>query len=209
MGAMLLAFLFGASLQSAERASMECVEKAEAATVQTRPLLSPAGVVAVLKIFTGDDHIKDSHECMVRYQLLLVSLSSGNLVVVDLLFSDGEWGRSVSVQLDGFSADGKRVFGTLAEGGKGATAMLLAYDALNGDVELPNLGQPQKVAAKCGTTLAVVGTAEAGEIVMEQGLTKQCGTTYRWILDRATHRLQRLPPGKSVVSLFKYTVDGR
>jgi hypothetical protein len=200
---MLRPFLLAASLLSAQQASMDCANLVTS-TTQTQLLRGPAGMNAVLKVSSEDDHAKDSHQCMARYELIVVPAAGRAAVVADITSSDGDWGRRLSIQLDGFSRDGKRVFGILGE-----VAMLFDYDTTDRRVELIYLPKPFRpaMAAKCRTTFAVTGTTETGAIVLEQDPRKQCGANYRWMVDPATRRLQRLPQGKSIVNLYKYKVD--
>src|SRR5690348_17167418 len=109
---MLLGIVFAGWFALAQQASLTC---SNIATAQTKPVRGPGATVAVLKVSTEDDHSKDSHLCMADYKLL-ITRSSDQPQSVDLLSSDDEWGRSLSIQLSGFSNDGKRILGMFSEG---------------------------------------------------------------------------------------------
>lgn len=174
---------------------MDC---SNSATTQTQSVSGPAGSTAVVKISAEDDHSKDSHDCMAEYKLV-VQPASGAPVIADLLSSDGDWGRKLSVHLDGFSPDGKRVFGTLSET---PVAMVFDYHTTDQRVDLLDLKKAlkQMAAAKCGTSAAVAGTTDSGAIVLESIPATQCKT--RWLFDPATKMLHRLPQGQAVRALF-------
>jgi hypothetical protein len=197
---MLLLLLLSVSLLSAQEASLDC---SNIATAQTQPVRGPAGVSAVVKVATEDDHSKDSHDCMAEYKLVVQPAGSGQPVISDILSSDGDWGRKVSVRLDGFSSDGKQVFGILSEGGHTPATIVFNYHADDQQVELHNMNKAlqQIAAAKCGMSATVAGTTDSGAIVLESSRATQCGT--RWLFDPASHGLHRLPLGQSVHALFR------
>ncbi len=192
--------LLSVSLLSAQDASLEC---SNIATAQTQSVRGPAGLTAMVKVSTADDHSKDSHDCMADYKLVVQPAGGGAPVITDLLSSDGDWGRKISARVDGFSPDGKQVFGTLSEGGRTPTAMVFNYHGADQQVELLDMKRAlkQMTAAKCGTSAAVAGTTDSGAIVLESNPASQCAT--RWLFDPATKTSRRLPQGQSVVALFK------
>ncbi len=171
------------------------------ATAQTQSVTGPAGLSAVVKVSAEDDHSKDSHNCMAEYKLV-VQPASGAPVIADLLSSDGDWGRKLSVHLDGFSPDGKRVFGTLSEGGPTPVDMVFDYHTTDQHVKLLDMKKAlkQMAAAKCGTSAAVAGTTDSGAIVLESIPATQCGT--RWVFDPAAKTLHRVPQGQAFRALF-------
>jgi hypothetical protein len=75
----------------------------------------------VLQVHTEDDHGKNTHQCMAEYHRH-ITLPDGREEAPDPGYgftnSDAEWGRRLSVHLDGFSNDGQHVFGVISEGGK-------------------------------------------------------------------------------------------
>jgi hypothetical protein len=156
----------------------------------------------MVKISAADDRSKDSHDCMAEYKLV-VQPAGAAPVSTDILSSDGDWGRKLKVRLDGFSLNGKQVFGILSEGGRAPSAMIFRYRSADQPVELLDLKQAlkQMAAAKCGTSAAIAGTTDSGAIVLESVPTTQCGI--RWVLDPASQALRRLPQGQSVHALFK------
>jgi hypothetical protein len=105
---MLLPILFATLILPAWQASTHCVDSgADTATTQTQPLSGPGGASAVLKVSTADDHSKNSHECMAEYQLGFTPAGGGAPVYVDLIASDADYDRIISLRLYGFSQDGK------------------------------------------------------------------------------------------------------
>jgi hypothetical protein len=111
--------LFAASLFPSQEASAQCVDTgASIAVTETQPVRGPSGTSAVLKVSTSDDHSKNSHLCNAEYQLLFMPAGGGAPVVADLLTADDDYGRSLSLRLDGFSQDGNQIFGIFSERGK-------------------------------------------------------------------------------------------
>ena len=76
---------------------------ANIATAQTEPLRGPGGVSAMLQVSSADDHESNTHLCSAEYRLVLTAAHGGAPVVIDLLTSPSDWGRSLSLHLDGFS----------------------------------------------------------------------------------------------------------
>jgi hypothetical protein len=101
----MLPFILFAALAATQQISMECANTADA---QTQPVRGPAGSSAILKVSSSDDASKDSHQCSADYQLLVTPATGETPTTVDFLSSDGDYGRSLSVRLDGFSQDGGR-----------------------------------------------------------------------------------------------------
>ena len=65
------------------------------------------GVVAVLKVHSEDDHNKNWHQCEANYTLQIVlpdgrDGAAGLIPPMGFTSSVGEWGRRLSVHLDGF-----------------------------------------------------------------------------------------------------------
>jgi hypothetical protein len=195
---LLLLLLLSASLLSAQEASLEC---SNPATAQTPSVRGPAGMTAIVKISTKDDSSKDSHDCMAEYRLV-IQPSAGAPVIADFLSSDGDWGRKLTARLDGFSPDGKQVFGILSEGGRTPTAMVFNYHGADQQVELLDMKRAlkQMAAAKCGTSAAVAGTTDSGAIVLESNPASQCAI--RWLFDPATKISRRLSESLSVHVLY-------
>ncbi len=203
---MLPLILLVASLLPAQQASMECVDSgANAAGAETPPVSGPAGATAVLKISTADDHSKNSHECNADYKLVVTPATGGAPVETDFLASDGDYGRTVSLRLAGFSQDGKRVLGILAESGKYPTTLLFDYHKGGGPVQIVDLKmQFARVAPPgCIQTLEVVGTTASGAIVVESNSEKACGSSRRWLVDAAGSKAQPLPPSAAILGLYE------
>jgi hypothetical protein len=203
---MLFSILLAVSLLPAQQASVHCVDTgAETAASQTQPLRGPGGVSAALKVSTADDHNKNSHDCNAEYQLLIIPAGAGAPAVVDLLTSDGEYDRIISLRLDGFSQDGKRVFGVLSEVGKYPATTLFAYSTADGQVQLMDLRKPfaHLMAAKCRTTFDVIGTTAAGTIALELSSTEKCSPNTRWVVNPAGGSPQPIPQAASILDLYK------
>jgi hypothetical protein len=117
---------------------MRCVEGgANIATAETESLRGPLGVVVVLKVSSDDDHSQNTHLCEADYTLLVTHADRGAVVPVDLLTTDDDWDRTLSLTLSGFAHDGKRVFGVLAEKGKHPSTVLFAYDTGDSQTHRP------------------------------------------------------------------------
>ena len=188
---------------------MDCVDTgANIASVQTQPIRGPVGVAAVLKVSSADDHMKNTHLCMAEYQLLIMPAAAGASSVVDILSSDGDYSRKIVLRLDGFSPDGKHVFGLLSEGGKTPLTMLFDYDTAGGGVQLADIIKlfGHSSARKCSSAIDVIGIAPSGALVLESSPTQQCGAMRRWLLDSARSQLQPLPQGASTTSLYRSPV---
>jgi hypothetical protein len=191
--------LLGASLLSAQETSVEC---ANPRTAQTPAVRGPVGVTAVLKVSGVDDHSKNSHDCMAQYQLSVLPDGGGAEVVADILTSYGDWGRKLTLHLDGFTQDGKRIFGSMSESGRAPDSTLFDYHTADGKVQLFDIAKARRQipASKCGTEVAVSGTTDAGDIVIGPDPASRCAN--RWLFDPATSTLRRLPEGKTVIALF-------
>jgi hypothetical protein len=195
----LMVLLFSASLLVAQDATLDC---SNSGSSQTRTVRGPAGDFAQVKVSTRDDASKDSHHCMADYQLIVQPANGSAPLTADFLSSDGDWSRTISVQLDGFSADGNRVFGTLLEGGHTPVAMVFDYHS-GQSVELLDIKKAlkQMTAAKCGMSAAVAGTADSGAVVLESNPATQCGT--RWVFDSASKTWHPFSRSQSVHTLSK------
>ena len=203
---MLPLLLFAASLLPAQQASMECVNTGETtATTATQPVRGPGGATAVLKVSTTDDASKNSHECWAEYKLVVTSTSGSAPAEVDVDTVDAEYGRSLSLRLAGFSQDGKRVLGIVAEGGKYATTLLFDYHAGDAVAQLVDLKmQFARVAPPgCIQTLEVIGTTASGAIVVESNSEKACGSSRRWLVDPAGSKAKPLPLSAAILGLYE------
>jgi hypothetical protein len=204
---MLPLILLAASLIPSQQTSAECVDTgAQTATTQTQPVRGPGGVSAVLKVSTEDDHSKNSHECNADYLLLVTPAKGGAPSVVDIDTVDGSWGRTLSPRLDGFSQDGKHIFGIIAEGGKWPLALLFDYDTTSeGSPQLIDLNMQfaRTLPPTCISKFGVIGTAEAGGIVLELNSTEPCGTARRWIVFASGGKPRPLSTGVSIVDLYE------
>ena len=143
----------------------------------------------MLKVQTHDDHMKNSHQCMAEYHLH-ITLPDGHEEAPDTGYgftnSIAEWGRRVSVHLDGFSNDGQHILGVISEGGKYSFVQVFDFKRGGPHVEIAvQQGSSHLKAVKCGTSFAVAGTTNAGEIVLEPNTANQCRIDHRWVLDRA------------------------
>ena len=203
---MLPLILLAASLLPSQQASMECVDTgANIAATETQAVRGPAGATAVLKVSTADDHSKNSHDCNAEYKLVVTPAAGGAPVEADFLASDGDYGRTLSPRLAGFSQDGKRVLGILAESGKYPTTLLFDYHEGGGPVQIVDLKmQFARVAPPgCIQTLEVIGTTASGAIVVESNSEKACGSSRRWLVDAAGSKAQPLPPSATILGLYE------
>ena len=199
---MLLPILLAASLLPSPQASLKC---ANVAAVQTEPVPGPGGVAAVLKVSTADDHSKNSHLCNADYQLLLSSGTAGAPRVVDLVTSNDDYDRSLSLRLSGFSQDGKRVLGILSEAGKHLFTMLFDYHTTDGNVQLIDITRQFApiMPVNCSSTLAVIGTTTPGAIVLELNSAKPCASSRRWLLDSSGNKPQPLSQDAPFAHLYQ------
>ena len=158
----------------------------------------------VLKVSSDDDHGKNTHLCNADYQLLVTPAKQGAPVPVDLLTTDADWDRTLSLTLSGFAHDGKRVFGVLAEKGKYPSTVLFAYNTDDGQVRLIDLHKQftRVVPPGCNPTFDVVGTTVAGAIVVALNSGNGCKVDGRWQIDPTGSTVDRLPQDASVQSLF-------
>ena len=203
---MLPLILLAASLVPSQLATTTCVDTGTTtATTQTQPVRGPDGTTAVLKVSTADDHSKNSHECNADYELVFVSPSGGRSKTVDFYAADGDWGRTLSLRLDGFSSDGKHVFGILTEGGKYPSSFLFDYDVTSdGAVQLVDLSMQfaRILSLSCREALSVIGTLASGEVVLGLNSSMSCGSTNRWKIRTSGGKPQPLAPGDSVLGLI-------
>ncbi|MGA8537928.1 MAG: hypothetical protein WB566_00430, partial [Terriglobales bacterium] len=186
---MLLPVLVAVFLLPAQAVSTPC---ANIATTQTQPVRGRDGVVALLKVESEDDHSKNSHDCQAEYQLFLSPGPAGAPVVVDLLTSDAAWNRNLSLRLYGFSQDGRRVFGTLAEDGKFPFTTLFDYDSAEGKVHLIDLRKKfaHIATAKCTPVFDVLGTTATGAIVVEVNSATCFVPDRRWVIGQFEEKVQ-------------------
>lgn len=205
---MLLGIVVAGWLALVQQASLTC---SNIATAQTQSVRGPAGTAAVLKVSTEDDHSKNSHLCMADYQLLITQNAGDKPTAVDLISSDDEWGRSLSIQLSGFSHDGKRILGMFSEGSATPVQQVFDYNTEDGNVLSFDL---QKLAAhatptKCLSKAQIVGTVESGGIVIQLKSGKYCENSSRWILNSARGPLRHLSKRASVQDLYSSDSDAR
>ena len=196
------AWLILTAIHYARGQSIECSNVAD---TETRSKTGPGGLVAVLKVQTHDDDNKNSHQCMAEYHLH-ITLPDGHEEAPDTGYgftnSIAEWGRRVSVHLDGFSNDGQHILGVISEGGK--YSFVQVFDFKRGgpnEVIAVQQGLSHLKAAKCGTSFAVAGTTNAGKIVLGPNTANKCRIDHRWVLDRAC-RLQDATKNDSYLSLY-------
>jgi hypothetical protein len=196
--------LLAASLLPAQQASMPCTDGATTASVQTQPLRGPDGTLAVLMVSSADDHNKDSHQCSANYQLLLRTPADA-LAAADLLSSDADYGRNLSLRLTGFSQDGKRLYGILSEDGNTPSTILFEYDVAAGTLQLFDLNEQfaRIVNRKCSATFDVIGNTEKGAIVLALNYENACAPTTRWLLTSANSRVQPVPPAATIQPLYE------
>ena len=200
--------LLAVSMLPAQQVSLDCADTGvNIATTQTQPVRGPAGSSAVLKVSSSDDYAKDSHLCEADYQLLITSAPGAAPATVDFLASDGDYGRSLSLRLDGFSQNGRRILGILAEGGKTPSTLLFNYHGSDSPVQLVDLAKhfAPVMNAACIRTLDVIGTTSSGTLVLETNSATPCASAARWLLDAAGAKPRPLPQGAQFLPLYPPT----
>jgi hypothetical protein len=182
------ALIWLAALRGMYGQSIDC---ANDVTTESRSRTGPGGVVAVLKVHSEDDHGKNSHQCEANYTLQITlpdgrDGAAGLIPPVGFTSSVAEWGRRLSVHLDGFSNDGQHIFGVISEGGTYSFVQVFDFKREGSSVGIPiQQGLPHLRAANCGTSFAVAGTTTAGEIVLEPNTADRCRIAHRWLLNKA------------------------
>jgi hypothetical protein len=198
-----------AALRCAHGESIDCANNA---TAESRRRTGPGGVAAVLTVHSEDDHNKNSHECEANYGLR-ITLPDGRDGAAGLLpgggftSSVGEWGRRLSVHLDGFSHDGQQIFGVISEGGTHSFVEVFDFRRDGSHTEIVvRQGLPRLRAADCGTSFAVAGTTGTGDVVLEPNTANACRAGHRWVLDKAGE-LREMAKNESFLPL--YVAEGR
>ena len=195
-------WLFLVAFHCAHGQSIGCSNLAD---TETGSKMGQGGVVAVLMVQTHDDNMKNSHQCMAEYHLH-ITLPDGREEAPDTGYgftnSQAEWGRRVSVHLDGFSNDGQHIFGVISEGGKYSFVQVFDFMRGGAHVEIDvQQGLSHLKAVKCGTSFAVAGTTNAGEIVLEPNTANQCRMDHRWLLNKSGE-LRDLAKNESFTPLY-------
>jgi hypothetical protein len=190
-------------LALAQHASIECANNAG---TQTQAVNGP-NAVAVLKVSSEDDRSKNTHSCLATYQLVITPAAGGAPARVEVLESDSEWGRNISIQLGGFTQDGKRILGMLTEGG--TTPMQQVFD-YNTEDETVRLFDMLKLAShvapvKCLASAEVVGTVQSGAIMARLNTGKRCTNATRWLLNSVYGPMRRAPKRASALEFYKPT----
>jgi hypothetical protein len=183
---------------------MDCVDAGVTiATVETPPVRGPNGASVVLQVSSSDDYSKDSHLCMADYKLVFTP-ANGAPVTVDFLAADDDYGRKLSLRLDGFSQDGKRVLGIISESTKTPYTFLVDYHTADGSVQLVDLAKlfARALNAGCEPAFGVIGTTASGAIVLELDSPKACASNGRWLVDPAGGNPRRLPQAASFLNLY-------
>jgi hypothetical protein len=199
----MLPLILFAALAATQQISMECANTTDAGA-QTQPVRGPAGSSAILKVSSSDDASKDSHQCSADYQLLVTPAAGATPTTVDILSSDGDYGRSLIVRLDGFSQDGGQIVGILAEGDSTPMTLLFDYHASGGPVQLVDLAKQfaPVMPAACIRTLDVIGITSSGTLVLETNSAKPCASLSRWLLDPSATPPRSLPPSATFLPLY-------
>jgi hypothetical protein len=122
----------------------------------------------------------------------------------DLLSSDNDWGRKISLQLGGFSHDGKQVIGMFSEGGSAPVKQVFEY---NTDDDSTRLFDLRKLAAglkpeKCLVNAQIMGTLESGAIVIGLRSGKDCMRSSQWSLNSVNGPMHHLPKHAAVLQLY-------
>lgn len=169
--------------------------------------MGPGGVLAILKVHSEDDHLRDSHQCMADYTLRITPPNGGDAAErltppTGFLSSIGEWGRRLSVHLDGFSDDGRHIFGVISEGGVYSSVTVFDFNRDGSHVEIRvKQGREHLRSVHCGTSFAVAGTTKTGEVVLEPRTGNQCRAGHHWLLDK-TGTLRDMAQNETIVRLY-------
>jgi hypothetical protein len=198
-----LTILLVASLAALHPALTTCQN---AATVNTQAVTGP-NATAMLKVSAEDDHAKDTHLCMADYQLLITRSDGSQSAPVEILSSDNNWGRNISVQLSGFSHDGKRILGIVREGGSTPVQQVFDYNTDNGTVRLFDLIKlvAHRAPTKCLASAEILGTTESGAIVSRLSTGKHCTNSSRWLLNSVYGPLRLASKHSTILELYKST----
>ena len=196
-----------AAFRCANGQSIDCGNNA---TTESRSRTGPGGILVVLVVHSEDDHGKNSHACMANYFLRITlpdgsrDIAPGPMPPMGFSSSDAEWGRRISVHLDGFSNDGQHVFGVIAEGGKYSFVQVFDFrrDGSHSEINVELKGLSHLNAGHCGTSFAVAGTTDTGDLVLEPNTSDRCHIEHRWLLDRAG-KLRELPGNASFIALSR------
>lgn len=185
---------------------MDCTDGgATPAATQTQPLRGPAGLSAVLKVTSADDHSKESHQCEAQYQLLITAGDAAP-VAVDLLTSDDDYGRHLDLALEGFSQDGNLILGILSEGNPHPSTTLFVYNTTDHQTQLIDLRKRLAPgAANCDATFDVIGTTKTDGIVIEVDSASRCVPHGRWLITKGAKSLAPVPQGAPVQKLYQPT----
>lgn len=177
-----------------------------AATVKTQSVAGP-NATAVLKVSSEDDHAKDTHLCMADYQLVITRADGPQPPPVDVLSSDNDWGRNISVQLSGFSHDGKRILGIVREGGTTPVQQVFDYNTDDGTVRLFDLIKlvGHRAPTRCLASAEILGTTESGAIVSRLSTGKHCTNSSRWLLNSVYGPMRPASKHTTILELYKST----
>lgn len=173
------------------------------AVAQTQAARGPNSASAVLKVSSEDDHAKDTHLCMADYKLE-ITRNSDQPRAQELMMSDSDWSRKISIQLFGFTNDGKKVLGMFSEGGSSPTQQVFEYDTDDDSTRVFDL---RKLAAslkpeKCLINAQIMGTLKSGAIVVQLRSGKNCARSGEWLLNSVNGPMQRLRKRAAVEELY-------
>jgi hypothetical protein len=188
-------------------ASGQSINCANNATAESSARIGPDGVVVVLVVHSEDDHTKNSHGCMANYTLRITlpdgrSGAAGLIPRMGFTGSDGECGRRLSVHLDGFSHDGKHIFGVISEGGTHPFIQVFdfARDGSHSEIQVKS-GLARLKAVNCGPSFAVAGTNGNSRLILEPDTENRCRGNHRWTLDTQGN-LRDMSKDEAFVSLY-------
>lgn len=201
---LLVAAALSALTQSIPAQSIDCANQADA---ESPPRRGPGGVAAVLTVHSEDDHGKNTHDCLASYTLRITlpdgrDAAAGLIPTAGFAASSAEWGRKLSIHLDGFSKDGKHIFGIISETGRYSFVQVFDFGTDGSHTEIRVKGGLARLkAAHCGTSFAVAGANAQREPVLEPDTENPCRRNHRWALDKSGN-LRKLPANEAVDNLF-------
>jgi len=185
----------------------QAIECGNNVSTASRSRTGPGGVVAVLMVYSEDNHSKNSHDCRAKYTLRITlpdgrDGAAGLIPAIGFITSVAEWERRLAVHLDGFSNDGQHIFGVISESGKYSFVQVFDFkrDGSHSERTVQE-GLLRLKAARCGTSFAVAGTTDTGDLVLEPNTSNRCRTDHRWLLDKAG-KLRDLGNSDSVIALY-------
>jgi len=150
---------------------------------QTAPLRSPAGFTVLLRMHSEDDHGRNTHLCMADYTIEATRPDGTAAKPDQFISSDGEWSRSLTFRIDGFSKDGNIAYAYIADGSP-PTLNAEAYDLRTGTSlgVFVDLGFAKRLDSACAATVHIFGILPTGQMVLATTAGGSCHHPSYWVL---------------------------